>query len=124
MQPWRLNRGCHQEREGKNLDRPDDDGAMFFVGMKFSPTENIKQSDLNRLVVELFRRFFISPDGNMMPIKHQDEPMLSLVQFLVDLDMMLDENAFADIPEDLRKFFIVKHRDGTEYRYGQRPRWL
>jgi len=103
-------------------DRPEDEGDMFFVGMKFSPTEKLKQSDLNRITVELFRRFFVK-DGDILPARHKDNPMLSLVQLLIDIEFMLDEKAFADIPDDLKKLFLVKHRDGTEYRYGERPRW-
>jgi len=102
--------------------RPEDDGGMFFVGMKFAPTEKLKQSELNRIVVELFRRFFVQ-DGEPLKAKHKDNPMLSLVQLLVDIDFMLDETAFAEIPDDLKKLFIVKQRDGKEYRYGQKPRW-
>jgi len=102
--------------------RPKNDDGMFFVGMRFAPTEELKQSALNRIVVELFRRFF-SKDGDPLQAKHPDNPMLSVVQMLVDIDFMLDEKAFAEIPDDLKKFFIVKHRDGTEYRYGQKPRW-
>jgi hypothetical protein len=102
--------------------RPDDDGSMFFLGMRFAPTESMKQSDLNRIVIELFSRYFLL-NGEKIPIKHTDNPMLSLVQFLLDIDFMLTEEAFSDIPDDLKKLFIVKHRDGTEYRYGQKPRW-
>jgi hypothetical protein len=103
-------------------DRPENEGDMFFIGMKFAPTENMKQSELNRIVVHILRRFF-TRDGKPMPVKHEDNSMLSLVQFLVDVDFMLNEEAFGDMPDDLKKLFIVKHRDGTEYRYGQKPRW-
>jgi hypothetical protein len=97
---------------------------MFFVGMKFAPSEALKQSDLNRIVVELLRRVFVTRDGQMLEVKHPDHPMLSLVQLLVDLDIRLDEKTFAGIPDDIKKHFKVIHRDGTEYRYGNRPRWL
>lgn len=103
-------------------DRPQTDGAMFFVGMKFAPNESLKQSDLNRIVVELLSRVFVTRDGDALPIKHMDNPMLSLIQFLLDLDMRIDETTFEKFPPDLRKFFKVINRDGTEYRYGQRPR--
>jgi hypothetical protein len=103
-------------------DRPNDEGAMFFVGMKFAPTQDLKQSDLNKLVVNLFSRYFIK-NGEVITTKHPDNSMLSLVQFLVDLDFTLNEEAFSEVPEELRKLFMVKHRDGTEHRYGQKPRW-
>ena len=102
-------------------DRPKDDGSMFFVGMKFAPNENLKQSDLNRIVIHLFRRIFMR-DGAPMEIREHESSMLSVVQFLVDLDIRLTEEAFSEIPEDLRKYFKVMHRDGVEYRYGQKPR--
>lgn len=105
------------------VERPKNEGDMFFVGLQFAPTENLTQKDLNRLVVSLFRRFFVSPDGEPLEVKDHENTMLQLVQFLVDLDMMLDEEAFVDIPTDLRKFFNVIHRDGTKYRYGTKPRW-
>lgn len=105
-------------------ERPQDDGGMFFVGMKFHPDENLKQSDLNRIVVHLLRHIFRTWEGEPFPVKNHESSMLMLVQFLVDLDITLDDKTFADIPEDLRKYFQVIHRDGTKYRYGRKPRFL
>lgn len=104
--------------------RPDDDGAMFFVGMKFAPNAELSQKALNRIVIQLFRRIFITPEGEPFTVKEHENTMLQLVQFLVDLDMRLDEEAFAEMPDDLKKYFNVIHRDGTEYRYGSKPRWV
>jgi hypothetical protein len=103
------------------VDAPEQENGMFFVGMKFAPTENLKQSELNRLVIHLFRRIFMR-DGAPLEVKEHESSMLSLVQFLVDLDIRLTEEAFAEIPTDLRRYFSVIHRDGVEYRYGQKPR--
>jgi hypothetical protein len=103
------------------IDKPADEKGMFFVGMKFSPDASLKQSELNRIVIHLFRRLFLR-DGEIMDVKEHENTMLSLVQFLVDLDIRLDEAAFADMPVELRRFFKVIHRDGVEYRYGQKPR--
>lgn len=104
-------------------DRPEDDGNMFFVGMKFKPTETLSQKDLNQLVVHLLRRVFVTPDGDPLPVKDHDNAMLMLVQFLVDLDIMLTEEAFDDIPDALKRYFVVHHRDGSSHRYGHRPMW-
>lgn len=105
-------------------ERPPDEGAMFFSGMKFAPDETMKQADLNKIVVQLFRRFFITAEGEPFPLKHEDKPMLCLVQFLVDLDMRFDEETFETLPDDIKKFFKVINRNGTEYRYGARkPRF-
>lgn len=103
------------------MNRPIDEKTMFFVGMKFDPDESLKSSDLMRITVELLRRVFVTRDGNLLEAKHSDQPMLSLVQFLVDLDLRLDEKTFAEIPDDLKKYFRVIHRDGTTYRYGRLP---
>lgn len=103
-------------------ERPDDDKGMFFVGMEFAPTEQLKQSDLNRLVVHIFRRFFRNEDGEPMEIKEFESSMLTLVQFLVDLGIKYNEKAFSELPDDLKRHFMVVHRDGAKYRYGSRPR--
>jgi hypothetical protein len=103
------------------VDRPKDEGAMFFVGMKFAPVPELKQSELNRIVIHLFRRIFMK-DGAPLEVTEHESAMLSLVQFLVDLDIRLTEEAFAEIPDDLKRYFKVIHRDGVEYRYGQKPR--
>jgi len=105
-------------------ERPSDEGTMFFVGMKFNPDARLTQSDLNLIVVHLFRKLFTTFEGEPFPVKDHENAMLTLVQFLVDLDMRLDEETFATIPIDLRKHFKVVHRDGVEYQYGQRPRLL
>lgn len=103
-------------------DRPTEEGSMFFVGMKFHPTANLKQTELNRLVPHILRFIFMTADGDPLPIKEHEKTMATLVQFLVDLDIRLDEKSFALIPEDLRKNFKVIHRDGTQYQYGSKPR--
>lgn len=101
---------------------PTGEGGMFFKGMRFMPTEDMTQQDLNRLLVHLLRRLFLDQEGNMPTIKHEDKnPMLSVVQFLMDMDIILNDEAFEDIPDDLRRFFIVKYRDGKEHRYGSKP---
>ena len=101
-----------------------DEGGMFFSGVKFLPDENMTQADLNKITVELFRRFFVTADGEPMPVKHADKPMLSLVQFLVDLDMRLTHEVFDDFPPEIKKFFKVINRDGTEYRYGTNSKYI
>lgn len=104
---------------------PQTKDGMFFKGMKFSPTENITQGDLNRITVHLLRRFFLNNNNEMIDVKHEDiDSMLTLVQFLVDLDISMDDESFQYIPKELRYMFLVKQRDGKEYRYGNRPRWL
>jgi len=103
-------------------DRPDDDGGMFFVGMRFQPDASLKQSALNTITVELLRRLFTTADGSPLLAKHEDAPMLSLVQLLVDLDMRIDDKTFADFPESIKRHFMVQHRDGLVYRYGSQPR--
>ncbi len=105
------------------IDRPPNEGAMFWQGMEFSPTEDLKQSELNRLVVHLFRRFFTTPAGDPLPVKEHPSTMLTLVQFLVDLGYRLDDTAFAEIPDDLKRYFMVVQRDGKKYRHGSRPRF-
>lgn len=107
-----------------DTDRPKDDGAMFFVGMSFLPDASLSQKDLNKIILHLFRQIFTTPEGEPMPVSENDNTMLNLVQFLVDLDIRLDEKAFAKLPEDIRKYFLITHRDGMKYRYGQKPRWV
>lgn len=105
------------------VDRPADENGMFFVGMKFNPTQELRQSDLNRLVPYLLRLIF-HREGGPLPVKEfgDGKSMLTLIQFLVDLEVRLTDEAFEHIPEDLRKFFLVEHRDGTKHQYGRRPR--
>ena len=103
------------------MERPDDDGAMFFRGMKFAPDASLSQNDLNKIVVNMLSVMFIGPDGEPMPVKHTKNPMLSLVQFIVDLDIRLDEETFEKMPDDIKKYFLVINRDGQDYRYGTRP---
>lgn len=105
------------------VDKPQDEGAMFFQGMEFNPTNDLKQSELNRIVVHLFRRFFHTREGEPLPVKEHDKTMLTLIQFLMDVGFRLDEEAFADMPEELRRHFIVINRDNTKWRYGTRPRF-
>ena len=105
-----------------NDERPNDEGTMFFVGMKFNPDSKLTQSDLNRIVVHLFSKLFTTFDGEPIKITEHESAMLTLVQFIVNLDMRLSEEIFAGIPTELRKHFKVIHRDGVEYQYGHRPR--
>ncbi len=106
-------------------ERPEeDDGAMFFVGMKFTPDATLTQNDLNRLVPAILRLVFRTAEGEPLPVKNHEQTILTLVQFMVDLDIRIDDKAFAEIPEDLRKYFMVLHRDGVKYRYGKKPRLI
>lgn len=98
--------------------------AMFTVGMKFQPTETMTQDELNVVIVELLRRIFVTDGKEMIPLPDESNSMRTLAQFILDLDMMLDEEAFVTFPDAIKKLFVVKHRDGTEYRYGRKPRWL
>lgn len=105
------------------VERPANENGMFFVGMKFNPTNDMKQSDLNRLVPYLLRLIF-QRDGSPLPVKEfgEGKSMLTLIQFLVDLEVRLTDKAFEEIPPDLRKFFLVEHRDGLKHQYGRKPR--
>lgn len=105
------------------VNKPENEGAMFWEGMEFSPTNELKQSDLNRIVVHLFRRFFTTPEGGALPIKEHEKSMLTVVQFLMDIGFRLDEEAFEDMPPELRRHFIIVTRDGKKHRYGTRPRF-
>lgn len=105
------------------VDKPQDEGSMFWQGMEFAPTNDLKQSELNRIVVHLFRRFFHTREGEPLPVKEHEKSMLTLVQFLMDIGFRLDEEAFEDMPNELRRHFVVKVRDGKDYRYGTRPRF-
>ncbi len=97
---------------------------MFTKGMKFLPTEHMTQDQLNTVVVEILRRVFVTDRNEMLPVPNESNSMRTLVQFLLDLDMMFDEEAFATFPEHIKSLFMVKHRDGKEYRFGRKPRWL
>jgi len=104
---------------------PQTKDGMFYTGMQFLPTSSLTQDQLNRIAVHLLRRFFHNADGNMPEIKFEDiNSMLSLTQFIIDLDVFLSEEAFKDIPDDLKSLFMVKKRDGKDYRYGHKPKWV
>ena len=105
------------------VDKPTNEGAMFWEGLEFSPTNELKQSELNRIVVHLFRRFFTTTEGDALPIKEHEKSMLTVVQFLIDIGFRLDEEAFADMPPELRRHFIIISRDGKKNRYGSRSRY-
>lgn len=105
------------------MQRPKDENGMFFVGMEFTPTEDMKQADVNRLIVHIFRQLYKGPDGQMLEVKEYDKSIHTLVQFLLDLKIQLNEEAFGHIPDDLKRFFTIIHRDGTKYRHGTKPRF-
>lgn len=91
---------------------------MFWQGMEFSPTNDLKQSELNRIVVHLFRRFFTTETGEPLAVKEHEKSMITLIQFLMNINFRLDGDAFAELPEELKKHFVVINRNGRKQRYG------
>ena len=98
------------------MNAPEDQGTMFFAGIKFSPDETMTQDQLFNITTFLMSQIFMTADGNHMPIKHEGDPMVSLVQMLVDLDVRMNTDVFDLIPNNLRRFFKVVTRDGKEHR--------
>lgn len=93
--------------------------GMFVQEMFFSPTENMTQKDLNVFVTHLLHHLYRNKQGDRLPVLETDNSMLMLVQMLVDMGISFKPDGFEELPEEIKKFFVVQERNGVKYRYSK-----
>lgn len=96
-------------------------GKIFIADYTFVPEKTITNEQMMEAVIEMLRRLF-QKDGKNLDAPVGATPKDRLARLLTDIKIALSEEEFQKLPPEIKRQFVVRERDGTIYRYGNKPR--
>lgn len=96
-------------------------GKIFIADYTFVPEPTITNEQMMDSVVELLQRLF-QKEGKPLDPPKGATPKDRLARILTDIKIALSEEEFQKLPATIKRQFVVRERDGTIYRYGNKPR--